>query len=806
ELAKIAGITDTATGAWGSLVFYTRPNATIAERMRITSAGNVGIGTTNPQQVLTVIGNGLFSGDLALNGNDINLGTGSATSTISGGFGIGVGTTTPGAAFAVATSTAGLNTAMLLSNLGSGYTFWAEDSANDTTPFVIQADGNVGIGTKGPGDLLHLYAAASADRGIRIDNENTGTAATSIIDFYQGTTRKGYIAQGGSGFTGVGGAYAMQILNNQNAPIAFFTNGGNERMRVAGDGNVGIGSTNPQQVLTVIGNGLFSGDMALNGNDINLGTGTATTTISGGFGIGVGTTTPGAAFAVATSTAGLNTAMLLSNLGSGYTFWAEDSANDTTPFVIQADGNVGVGTKGPGKKLDISGVGNTDGLRISGASDAANVGLIIQNTGTGGVAWSFSSTGAGHSDGNGKLFLYPDATFGTPVLAVQTNGNVGIGTVNPIQALHVVGQCVTGDTLLKRKQRRRRKNANGEWVEEEYFENVRIDEIEAGDEILTLDEHTGKLVVSRVNALMDMGVKEIYKLTTATGKTIRTTGNHPYLVAPDFTQERVAVFIDGANFEKSIAQIKGWADYPEMAHSFGQGILRFYQVRFGTSGQDGFFARLKHLGFSLITKSLKTITEKGKDDAQKANFDVELAVDAVDMKDRYDVAVLFSGDSDFAYLTNYLQKKGKRVIVISPWRRTARELRLAADVYLNLKQMPFVKEKGNQKRPRRADHDRLSPALPILSQVHPYVKNGVWTKVADMKEGQMIATEGSNGKPIYERIIAIEKMASEQVYDIEVEGTHNFVGNDIIAHNTYISSDLSIGGNDIALGTGTATT
>ncbi|TSC83603.1 MAG: hypothetical protein G01um101417_478, partial [Parcubacteria group bacterium Gr01-1014_17] len=105
-------------------------------------------------------------------------------------------------------------------------------------------------------------------------------------------------------------------------------------------------------------NGIFSGDLFVNGNDFNLGTGTATSTISGGFGIGIGTTTPGAAFAVATGTTALNTAFLLSNLGSNYTFFAEDSANDASPFVIDAGGNLGVGTTTPGTLASIQGVGN----------------------------------------------------------------------------------------------------------------------------------------------------------------------------------------------------------------------------------------------------------------------------------------------------------------------------------------------------------------------------------------------------------------------------------------------------------------
>ena len=112
--------------------------------------------------------------------------------------------------------------------------------------------------------------------------------------------------------------------------------------------------------------------------------------------------------------------------------------------------------------------------------------------------------------------------------------------------------------------------------------------------------------------------------------------------------------------------------------------------------------------------------------------------------------------------------------------------------------MPFVDFGATKKAPQRGHHNRLSPALPILAQAHPYVNGGVWTKVSEIKEGQMIATSGANGKPVFERIMSIEKTAAEQVYDIEVEGTHNFIGNDIVAHNTYLT--VTNGGN-VGIGT-----
>jgi hypothetical protein len=92
----------------------------------------------------------------------------------------------------------------------------------------------------------------------------------------------------------------------------------------------------------------------------------------------------------------------------------------------------------------------------------------------------------------------------------------------------VDSQCVTGDTRL-----RRRKKKNGEAQSDGNFgteyDEIEIKNIAVGDEIQSLDELTGKVVYSRVNALIDMGEQEVFELKTASGRTIRTTANHPYL-------------------------------------------------------------------------------------------------------------------------------------------------------------------------------------------------------------------------------------------------------------------------------------
>ncbi|MEI6280846.1 MAG: immunoglobulin-like domain-containing protein [bacterium] len=67
-----------------------------------------------------------------------------------------------------------------------------------------------------------------------------------------------------------------------------------------------------------------------------------------------------------------------------------------------------------------------------------------------------------------------------------------------------------------------------------------------------------------------------------------------------------------------------------------------------------------------------------------------------------------------------------------------------------------------------------------------------WYKVSDLALGMEIAVPKSSlmeGEDdiFWDKIVSIKHVGREQVYDIEVKDTHNFIGNDIFAHNTYVN-------------------
>lgn len=155
---------------------------------------------------------------------------------------------------------------------------------------------------------------------------------------------------------------------------------------------------------------------------------------------------------------------------------------------------------------------------------------------------------------------------------------------------------------------------------------------------------------------------------------------------------KVFVAIDAANLESSVKSLGWWVDYIKLKNLFDKEKLveiRHYCVHHNTDNQNNFFTFLKKNGYKLITKPLKIIKSGNNAEAggRKANFDVEIAIDAVEMADKFDILVLFSGDSDFNCLIEKLKQKGKRSIVVSTKKHISKELILSSNKYIDLKKL-----------------------------------------------------------------------------------------------------------------------
>ncbi len=154
---------------------------------------------------------------------------------------------------------------------------------------------------------------------------------------------------------------------------------------------------------------------------------------------------------------------------------------------------------------------------------------------------------------------------------------------------------------------------------------------------------------------------------------------------------RLLVLIDAANISKATQHAGFKVHYRKLARLFQRNTrlvgLRFYSAEFEAAAHQDFIRSLQRFGYKVISKPVKEIATGGPQTLLKANFDVEIAVDAMDMLDCYDTLVLFSGDSDFAYLIRHLQSKGKQVVVCSMRGSVARELVDSADRYLDIRKL-----------------------------------------------------------------------------------------------------------------------
>ncbi|MGB5087290.1 MAG: NYN domain-containing protein [Methylocystis silviterrae] len=137
-------------------------------------------------------------------------------------------------------------------------------------------------------------------------------------------------------------------------------------------------------------------------------------------------------------------------------------------------------------------------------------------------------------------------------------------------------------------------------------------------------------------------------------------------------QERIALFIDGANLYAAARSLGFDIDYGRLLREFeqqGRLVRAFYYT---AVIEDEEFSSIRPLidwldynSYAVVTRPAKIFVDAMGHRKIKGNMDVELAVDAMGMADHIDHMWLFSGDGDFRSLVEAVQRKGVRVSVVS---------------------------------------------------------------------------------------------------------------------------------------------
>jgi hypothetical protein len=314
----------TTSSAGSYITFSTTPTGSIAiaEAMRISPNGNIGIGTASPNNLLQVGGttNGIIRIDGA--GDNIDFGIKWASSNAS-----------------------------IYSNTGNAYLTFA---TNDSERLRITSGGNVGIGTTSPVSKLNVSGdniTVSAGYGIAWSGDQTRimTPEDNVA---------GALIRYGSGA-------AMR-----------FVNGSTEHMRINGNGNVGIGTCNPVVLTQLEGNNANAEvQLRLVNNNLTNGNKYLALIVGGTCSFGI---SGWANSGILESAAGTNSNLVIGNYEDGPIIFQTNNRNEKVR--ITGGGFLGIGTTSPCYKLDVrnaSGVGAQTIVSVVNRTNDSNTGAFI---------------------------------------------------------------------------------------------------------------------------------------------------------------------------------------------------------------------------------------------------------------------------------------------------------------------------------------------------------------------------------------------------------------------------------------------
>jgi hypothetical protein len=315
-----------------------------AERLRIDSSGNVGIGTNSPNYALDVKNDAYTLFNLYRPNSSL-----AATSVLDFSFNTANATE---AVYARIQADVETNTD---SGQGGDLSFHTANSGSVAEKMRITQEGNVGIGTTSPSEKLHVQNGSSGYSG----SYNARTQA--IIESNNSTGTVLSIMSPNTGYSGIffgdqDGESVGQIQYDHTVNALRFATTGAERLRIDTSGNVGIGTTSPSAKLEIVGIRenqirLSSSDLTVQSNE-DIGGIEFYSNDSGNTGV--------TGFVTATSEDSIGTTKL--RFGTG----AAGSASEK--MTILSGGNVGIGTTSPSNKLHVNS-GTSDIVALFESSD-----------------------------------------------------------------------------------------------------------------------------------------------------------------------------------------------------------------------------------------------------------------------------------------------------------------------------------------------------------------------------------------------------------------------------------------------------
>lgn len=175
-------------------------------------------------------------------------------------------------------------------------------------------------------------------------------------------------------------------------------------------------------------------------------------------------------------------------------------------------------------------------------------------------------------------------------------------------------------------------------------------------------------------------------------------------------QERVAIFIDGANLYAAARSLGFDIDYKRLLEAFTSACYLIRAFYYTALVEDQEYSPIRPLvdwldynGYTMVTKPTKEFTDSMGRRKLKGNMDIELAIDVMEMAEHVDHIILFSGDGDFRRLVEAVQRKGVRVTVVSTLRSqppmVADELRRQADRFVELDELSPLIARAHTHRP-----------------------------------------------------------------------------------------------------------